>query len=273
MDLALIEKAADLLVRAKHTIVLTGAGISTESGVPDFRSPGGIWDRYDPSVFLYQRFLKEPDSVWKIIIEMVSTGALSIFDAKPNKGHIALAYLEQIGLIHTVITQNIDNLHQKAGSRHVIEFHGNMQYAKCIKCSRLYDYQEIINILDIENLPPKCTCGGVLKPNAVFFGETIPKNALTEAFEEAGACDLMLVIGTSAQVEPAASLPFVAKGKKPMALGLLSMFSPQEAAYVVEMNRETTPLTDSVSDFIIQGSTGEILTELTEKVKEIKGLL
>ncbi len=271
MDLTLIGKAADLLVNATHAIVLTGAGISTESGVPDFRSPGGVWERYDPTIFFYQRFLKEPDFVWKTMIDMVSTGALSLFDAEPNKGHIALAYLEQIGIIHTVVTQNIDNLHQKAGSSHVIEFHGNMQYAKCMKCSRLYEYTEVIKILDTEDLPPKCTCGGILKPNAVFFGEAIPKGALAEAVEEASMCDLMLVIGTSAQVEPAASLPLVAKGRRPM--GLLGAVFPPKASHVIEINRETTPLTGLVSDFIIQGSTGEILDKITEKVKEIKGLL
>jgi NAD-dependent deacetylase len=272
MDTTLIRQAADLLLQANHVVALTGAGISTESGIPDFRSPGGIWERYDPSVFFYQRFIEEPGFVWSTILDMAKTGALSIFDAKPNKGHLALAYLEKIGLIRTVITQNIDNLHQKAGSRHVIEFHGNMQHAKCIECSKLYDYEELVNFLDMENLPPRCKCGGILKPDAVFFGEAIPKNALNEAFEEASACDLMLVVGTSAQVEPAASLPFVAKGRKPMAFGLMGMFSSSKDTHVIEINLEDTPLTGYVSDFIIKGSTGEVLARLVEEVKGLKGL-
>jgi len=140
MDLPLIEKAVDLLLRSKHTVVLTGAGISTESGVPDFRSPGGIWERYDPTLFFYARFVAEPDVVWKCLIEMNTNGALSLWDAKPNQGHMALAELEEMGLVKVVITQNIDNLHQKAGSRNVIEFHGNMLFFRCLTCGRTYGY-------------------------------------------------------------------------------------------------------------------------------------
>jgi len=268
MDFSLIEKAADLLVRAKHAVVLTGAGISTESGVPDFRSPGGIWERYDPTLFFYARFIAEPDVVWKCLIEMNTSGAMSLWDAKPNKGHQALSAMEHMGIIKVVITQNIDNLHQKAGSRNVIEFHGNMLVFKCLKCGRTYGYEQLLEIIaGCACLPPLCECGGVLKPDAVFFGEAIPQGALKESFQHAQDCDLMLVIGTSAQIEPAASLPIVAKGMHSMFRGLGNLV-PKGDCHVIEINREPTPLSNEVSDFLIQGSAGEILSCITDMVRE-----
>ncbi len=268
MDFSLIEKAVNLLLSAKHAVVLTGAGISTESGVPDFRSPGGIWERYDPSLFFYARFLAEPDVVWKCLIEMNSSGELSLWEARPNQGHLALSALEEMGIVKVVITQNIDNLHQKAGSRHVIEFHGNMLIFRCLKCGRKYGFEQLQEIIASSPfLPPLCECSGVLKPDAVFFGEAIPQDALKESFRHAQECDLMLVIGTSAQIEPAASLPIVAKGMHSMFRGMGSLIAKTHC-HVIEINREPTPLTDEVSDFIIQGSAGEILSTIAEKVKE-----
>ena len=273
MDFTLIDRAVELLLKAGHTVVLTGAGISTESGVPDFRSPGGIWERYDPSLFFYARFLKEPDTVWKTMLEMNRSGEFSLWDAKPNRGHIALATLEELGLIQAIVTQNVDNLHQKAGSRNVIEFHGNMLFAKCLKCSRTYGYEQVMRmVMEGECLPPLCECGGVLKPDAVFFGEAIPQDALKESFKHAQECDLMLVIGTSAQVEPAASLPLIAKGMYSLFRGMGNFSLPKLNCHVVEVNREPTPLTGEVSDFLIQGGAGEILFSIMQKVKEKKGI-
>lgn len=273
MDFSLIDRAVELLLKANHAMVLTGAGISTESGVPDFRSPGGIWERYDPSLFFYARFLKEPDTVWRTIIEMNSSGEFSLWDAKPNHGHIALAVLEELGLIKIIITQNVDNLHQKAGSRNVIEFHGNMLFFKCLNCSRKYGYEQLIEIIaGSQCLPPLCECGGVLKPDAVFFGEAIPQHALRESFRHAQDCDLMLVIGTSAQVEPAASLPLIAKGMYSLFRGMGNFSLPKLNCHVIEINREPTPLTGEVSDFLIQGSAGEILSSIIHKVKVKKGI-
>ncbi|MGC9323838.1 MAG: SIR2 family NAD-dependent protein deacylase [Desulfomonilia bacterium] len=271
MDLSLIEKTADLLLSAHHAVVLTGAGISTESGVPDFRSPGGIWERYDPTLFFYSRFLAEPEEVWRCMIEMSGSTEFSLWDAQPNKGHLALASLEELGLIKSIITQNIDNLHQKAGSRNVIEFHGNMLFAKCLSCSAKYEHVYVIKEVE-KSLPPRCSCGGVLKPDAVFFGEAIPQDALTASFRHAEDCDLMLVIGTSAQVEPAASLPLIAKGMNTFLRGFMSMPIPKSRCHVVEINREPTPLTGDVSDFIIQGSAGEVLSTLLEYVRRKKGI-
>ena len=268
MDFSLIEKAADLLVRANHAVVLTGAGISTESGVPDFRSAGGIWERYDPTLFFYERFLAEPDVVWRCLIEMNTSGGMSLWDAKPNKGHLALSALEHMGIVKVVITQNIDNLHQKAGSRNVIEFHGNMLVFRCLKCGRTYSYEQLLEIIaGSACLPPLCECRGVLKPDAVFFGEAIPQEALKESFRHAQECDLMLVIGTSAHIEPAASLPIVAKGMHSMFRGIGSLV-PKGTCHVIEINREPTPLTGEVSDFLIQGNAGEILSCIIDKAKE-----
>ncbi len=268
MDFPLIDRAVDLLLRSKYTVVLTGAGISTESGVPDFRSPGGIWERYDPTLFFYARFVAEPEVVWKCLIEMNSSGSLSLWDARPNRGHVALAELEDMGLVKAVITQNVDNLHQKAGSRTVIEFHGNMLVFRCLGCGRRYGYEQLLEIIAAGTpLPPRCECGGVLKPDAVFFGEAIPADALNESFRHAQECDLMLVVGTSAQIEPAASLPIVAKGMHSMFRGMGAFFS-KIASHVIEINREPTPLTGEVSDFLIQGSAGEILSLIVQKVEE-----
>ncbi|HPC47251.1 MAG TPA: NAD-dependent deacylase [Deltaproteobacteria bacterium] len=267
MNSALIEKAADLLVHARHAVVLTGAGISTESGVPDFRSPGGIWERYDPSLFFLARFLAEPDVVWRCLIEMHSSGAMSLWEAQPNKGHLALAELEGMGIVKVVITQNVDNLHQKAGSVNVIEFHGNMLNFRCLACGCTIGYEDLLQRLEMTpSLPPTCGCGGILKPDAVFFGEAIPQHALKESFRHAQECDLMLVIGTSAQIEPAASLPLVAKGLYPVFRGMGAGFS-KIGTHVVEINRETTPLTRDVSDFIILGSAGDILWSILERVR------
>jgi NAD-dependent deacetylase len=273
MDFTLIDRAVDLLLGAKHTVVLTGAGISTESGVPDFRSPGGIWERYDPTLFFYARFIAEPDLVWKTMLDMNSSGEFALWDARPNRGHIALAEMEKLGLIKAVITQNVDNLHQKAGSRNVIEFHGNMLFAKCMKCSIKYGYEEVMDIISRgPSLPPFCMCGGVLKPDAVFFGETIPQDALKESFMHAEDCDLMLVIGTSAQVEPAASLPLIAKGMYSLFRGIGNIPLPKLNCRVIEINREPTPLTGEVSDFLIQGSAGEILSLVEQKAMKRKGI-
>ncbi|HHO75492.1 MAG TPA: NAD-dependent deacylase [Deltaproteobacteria bacterium] len=269
MNSALIDTTVELLLKAQHVIVLTGAGISTESGVPDFRSPGGIWEQYDPTMFFIERFLADPEEVWRCLLDMNSSQEFKLFDAIPNKGHHALAYLEEISIIQTVITQNIDNLHQKAGSRHVIEFHGNMLYAKCMECSLKSGYKKILEDLE-ERFPPRCPCGGILKPDAVFFGEAIPQGALKESFQEADNCDLMLVIGTSAQVEPAASLPMIAKGMNSLLRGLGTIPIPKQQCHVIEINKEATPLTGKVSDFLIQGSSGEILSIIEQKIRRIK---
>ena len=171
-------------------------------------------------------------------------------NAKPNSGHIALAEIEKMGYLKEIITQNVDNLHQEAGNTEVIEFHGNFRRAVCLSCGKYYSMRDI----PLEVLPPRCECNGVLKPDAVFFGEPIPEDAFRRANEASQKCKLMLVIGTSAVVYPAASVPRIAK---------------QSGAIVIEINAEPTPLTGYISDYILIGKAGDILPEI---VKEMKNL-
>lgn len=246
----LIRKAAKDIKNAKMAIALTGAGISTESGIPDFRSKDGLWSRYDINEYGHiNSFKKNPAKVWIMLKEMIS-----LLHAKPNPAHYALAELERIGYIKAIITQNVDNLHQEAGSKNVIEFHGNFKRVVCMNCGKKQSVEKI----DMQSLPPICDCGGILKPDGIFFGEAIPRNAYLTSFELATKCDLMLVIGTSASVYPASQLPYLAKG---------SLTNPK--GIVIEINKEATDITGIVSDYIIEGKAGEILPKIVEEIKFI----
>jgi NAD-dependent deacetylase len=268
----LIDRAARDIFNAEHVVVLTGAGISTESGIPDFRSPGGLWEKYDPMEFMYERFLAEPKRIWEMSLRMKSTGDLDIAQAQPNPAHIALADLERMGYVKCVITQNVDNLHQKAGSTDVIEFHGNLLWAKCIECNARYPLEELDEKLDIDELPPLCEkCGGVLKPDAVFFGENIPAKALSRSLAEAKMADVMIVAGTSAVVYPAAELPFVAKRGGGFFSTSVTEPSPSVGAVIIEVNDEPTQLTGRVSDYLLKGKVGTVLPGIVEAVKELRG--
>ncbi len=171
----LIERAARIIRTARKTIALTGAGISAESGIPTFRDPGGLWDRYDPEEYAtIEAFRRTPGKVWQMMRDFVE-----LKTARPNPGHYGLAQLEQMGFLHCVITQNVDNLHQDAGSRDVIEFHGNMRQVICQRCQKVLPLEEIA----LDTLPPYCVCGGVFKPAGVFFGEPIPEHAMYRSQE------------------------------------------------------------------------------------------
>jgi NAD-dependent deacetylase len=240
----LIERAAQAIRTARRTIVLTGAGISAESGIPTFRDPGGLWDRYDPEEYAtIDAFRRNPAKVWRMMRDFTE-----LKTARPNPGHFGLAQLEQMGLLRCIITQNVDNLHQDAGSREVIEFHGNMRQVICQQCRKVRPLGD----LSLETLPPYCGCGGVFKPAGIFFGEPIPTYALYRSQEEAQACDVFLVVGTSAVVYPAADLPHIAK---------------VAGARVIEINPERTDLTDSVSDFIIQQKAGLAMPQIVAAIK------
>jgi len=240
----LIQRAAEAIRKARKTIALTGAGISAESGIPTFRDPGGLWDRYDPEEYAtIEAFHRNPGKVWTMMRDFTQ-----LKTAKPNPGHFGLAELEQMGFLHCIVTQNVDNLHQAAGSRDVIEFHGNMRQVVCLRCHKVLPLDE----LSLETLPPYCHCGGVFKPAGVFFGEPIPPLALSRSQEEAQGCDLILVIGTSAVVYPAAALPRVAK---------------ETGAQVIEVNPERTDLTSWVSDFIIQEKAGVAIPQMVAAIK------
>ncbi len=243
-----IKRAAQVIKKSQHLIALTGAGISVESGIPDFRSAGGLWEKYDPMVYAnIESFRRRPEMVWEMIFEMVDMTK----SARPNPAHIALAELEKIGVLKAVITQNIDNLHQSAGSVNVIEFHGNAHNLECLKCGAEYSVDEY----PADGNVPRCReCREILKPSVVFFGEMIPQNALMESQMLASSADAILVIGTSAVVYPASSIPYVAK---------------QNRAAVIEMNVEHTGLTGAITDVFIEGRVGETLPKLVAEVKAL----
>lgn len=203
-----VEQIARLWPASGKAIVLTGAGISVASGIPDFRSPGGLWSRYDPmEVATVQALERSPKDVWRFLLDAVAVMA----GAKPNPAHLALARLEQAGLVRGVITQNIDGLHQAAGSKNVVEFHGSMARYHCHSCGLPHD-PALALALTPATTPWLCTaCNGIVRPDIVFFGEAIPLDALEKSSQLADAAKFMLVVGTACEVAPARSLPQMVK--------------------------------------------------------------
>ena len=261
----LLEEAARRIATSKHCVALTGAGISTESGIPDFRGPKGLWRKYDPEDFTLRSFLSNPAKYWRLHLEIFA----GLDRAKPNPAHFALAELERLGKLKCVITQNVDGLHQKAGSRHVVELHGNLGKARCLSCGREYPMGEVEGRVAGGENPPKCSCGGLLKPTVVFFEEPLPFEAFRKAEEEALKCDLMLVVGTSAVVYPAAELPYLAKFKfRPSSPLWFSSGLGEGKAAIIEVNMEATPLT-GIADLSLFGKAGKILPRLVERVRSM----
>lgn len=245
----LIQLAAGKIANAEKVVALTGAGISVDSGIPDFRSADGLWSKYDPMEYAtIQAFHSNPFKIWKMLRELSEM----VGDAQPNPGHTGLAELESLGKLSSIITQNVDGLHQEAGNSVVIEFHGNGRKLVCLSCKRKYNREDIVP----DAFPPMCACMNVLKPDVVFFGEMIPMDALLHAQAETETCDIMLVIGTSAQVVPAASLPPVAKSK---------------GATIIEINPEHTPLTASIADISIHESATTAMPALAKAVRSLLG--
>ncbi len=244
----LIKKAAKDIAAAKRITALTGAGISVESGIPPFRGKNGLWEKIDPMKYAHiDYFLQNPADVWnKFLKEMRSV----ISQAQPNDAHRGLAKLEEMNLLQTVITQNIDGLHQMAGNTDVIEFHGNFAWLRCLECNAVCQ----IGDADLSEIPPKCSCGGLYRPDSVFFGEMIPPLHLKRSHEIASACDLMLVVGTSALVQPAALMPVIARNS---------------GAKIIEINPEATPLTGSTSNYLLMGTAGEIMNNI---ITELEGI-
>lgn len=239
-----IEKIAQFLTESRHTIAFTGAGISTESGIADFRSPGGIWSRYQP--VMYQDFLKSEDArrqYWK----MKKEGYHEMIAAKPNDGHRALARLEDAGKLVAVITQNIDGLHQEAGSNHVLELHGTNRYGLCLECHAQFVVEEIQKSLESGVEIPLCKhCGRLLKMATISFGQSLPADVLSEAFDLAAVSDLVLALGSSLVVEPAASIPLQAKNS---------------GAKLVIINNAETPL-DGLADAVVRQSIGATMYQV-----------
>ncbi len=248
-----IKAAAKILANAKHAVVFTGAGVSAESGVPTFRGSGGLWTKYDPEeVASISGFRRNPRAFWEFAKELLVKK-----DAKPNPAHYAIAELEKMGIVKAVITQNVDMLHQRAGSKRVLELHGSMEYIDCLDCGETYTWDDIVEVL-IRGDVPKCTrCGSLyLKPRVVFFGEPLPQDVLAEAMEESVKADVFMVVGSSLVVYPAAKLPMIARSK---------------GAKMVIVNLEPT-VGDNIFDVVINGKAGEILPKIVEEVKKIRGV-
>ncbi|MEW5922220.1 MAG: Sir2 family NAD-dependent protein deacetylase [Bacillota bacterium] len=237
-----------------RTVVFSGAGISTESGIPDFRSPGGLWERFDPEELSFPRFVASAQSrrrYWEFYRENWRLSR----EARPNPAHCAVAALEQLGRLSVVITQNIDGLHQKGGSspEKVLELHGNMWEVRCLSCARTYPWVEIFQRLEQGGEVEDCVCGGLLKPATVSFGQSLPGEVLEEARRHSINSDLFICIGSSLVVYPAASFPQMAKHK---------------GARLVIINREPTSL-DDMADLVISGEAGPVMTAVTDLLKKI----
>ncbi len=240
-------EAARLLAGRRNVVALTGAGISVESGIPAFRGSQGLWEKYDPMEYAsLGAFLRHPEKVWRMLSELV----VLCRGASPNPAHAGLADLEANGVLRTVITQNVDCLHQAAGSRRVIEYHGNMEELVCISCWKHFPTRGRW----VDGQAPRCDCREILKPNIVLFGEPIPWLAQERAEEEARACGVLLVIGTSAQVSPACDIPRIAR---------------KAGAAVVEINIEETVLTTTVSDLHIPGPASEVVRGLLAAMEDL----
>jgi NAD-dependent deacetylase len=243
-----VVELARLLRESRSTVVLTGAGISTESGIPDFRSPTGIWAEYDPMEYAsISAFRRDPVKVW----EFYALRFEVLTRAEPNEGHAALAELERRGLVRAVVTQNIDTLHDRAGSRDVVEVHGSIRHADCLRCGERVPLADVVASLTREPAPRCPRCGEILKPGVVMFGEVLPEEAIDRAFELAREARLLLVVGSSLEVHPVAGLP-----ETTLAAG----------GDVAIVNRGPTPY-DGDAAVKVDGGAGETLAALVAALR------
>lgn len=240
-------RLADLnLTRRDYVTVLTGAGVSAESGVPTFRGADGLWKNYRAEELATpQAFEADPTLVW----EWYDWRRSVIAGKEPNPAHYAITELEDVFERFLLITQNVDGLHRRAGTRNLVELHGYIFGVRCVADGKIEENLEV----PLRTIPPRCDCGAMLRPNIVWFGEALPERALSAALVASRACDLMLVVGTSAVVQPAASMPLVAK---------------QSGAFVIEINPDPTPITPYV-DLALQGKAGELVPEVVAVLKDI----
>ena len=243
-EISISDALKSLLSKKTKVAVLTGAGISAESGVPTFRGEEGLWKKFRPEeLATFDAFMANPQLVW----EWYEYRREIVEKIKPNPGHFALADFQNYFDKFDLITQNVDGLHHKAGSKSVIELHGNIRRNKCIQCEKKYESLEGTT----EGIPPKCPCGGNIRPDVVWFGEMLPQDAINYAFAVSSECDLFFSVGTSAVVHPASSLPLIAK---------------QGGAFVVEVNISPTEITPLVDESLL-GKSGEILPSLVKFFK------
>ena len=248
-----IHRAAELLFNAKDAIVLTGAGVSTESGIPDFRGEGGIWEKYKPEIYgNIQAFIKNPAKFWELAEEV----APMLFKAKPNPSHIALAELEKMDIIKAIITQNIDELHQKAGAVIVYEVHGNVNRFTCLGCKASYTKEQVLRKLKKEkNYPPLCdVCTAPLKPSVTLFGESLPTFEIYQSQALSEKADVMLIAGSSLEVVPVSNLP---------------LYTLREGGKLIIVNDQPTYL-DEKAEVVIHHKTGTILPLIVEEIKRLK---
>ena len=248
---AMAEQVAELIVKSQRLLVFSGAGISTESGIPDFRGKDGIWTKMDPEDFTIQRFVARPE-VRKMQWKLLAEGGL-VKDVKPNAAHYAIVELEKMGKLDCIVTQNIDNLHQLAGNSPeiVFELHGNMQFVRCLGCHRRWPMAEILARLAVEELPECEHCRGILKPDAVFFGESLPQLVLSEAARRAAHSDLCIVIGSTLVVYPASQIP---------------VYAYDAGAKLVIINIGETPM-DAKATVRIEAMAGETMAKVLEHLK------
>jgi NAD-dependent deacetylase len=242
-----VARLAELIRKRGPAVVLTGAGISTESGIPDFRSPSGIWGQYDPEEYAtIEAFRADPVKVWSFYALRFH----ALTEADPNAGHLALAELERAGHVRAVVTQNIDLLHERAGSREVVEVHGSIRTSSCLECGARSTLDEILPLIEEHGVPTCRSCGAVLKPDVVFFGELLPGAAIDRAYELARSTGVLLVVGSQLEVWPVSLLPDE---------------TVQAGGQVAIVNRGPTSF-DNRAAVRIEGSAGETLTALVDEL-------
>ncbi len=248
-----IKLAAEIIAKAKNGVVFTGAGVSAESGIPTFRGEDGLWKRYDPEeVASISGFRRNPGAFWEFAREL-----LVKVNAEPNPAHYAIAELEKMGIVKAVITQNVDMLHQRAGSSRVLELHGSMEYLDCLDCGETYTWDDVLEVFEKGEIPRCRKCGSYyVKPRVVFFGEPLPSDVLAEAMEVSRKADVFIVVGSSLVVYPAARLPHMAK---------------MAGAKMIMVNAEPT-MDDGMFDVVIYGRAGEIMPKIVDEVKRLRGL-
>jgi NAD-dependent deacetylase len=242
----LIKNAVAVLKKSKNAVAFTGAGISVESGIAPFRGENGIWNKYEEKLFEINYFSSHTKEAWKMLCDGFYEANLK---AEPNAAHICLAELEQKGIIKAVITQNIDNLHAKAGSKNVYELHGNACKLTCMYDDSKYLVQDF----DLKTIPCCRKCGAILKPGFIFFGEMLPEKDMKMSVIASRNCDVMLIIGSTGVVYPAASLPFEAK---------------KNGAVIIEINPMPSAFTDDISDIFIPMKATEAMTQILNFLEE-----
>jgi NAD-dependent deacetylase len=240
-----VKDLAELIRTSQPCVVLTGAGISTESGIPDFRSPTGLWAQFDPLDYgSIDSFRRDPRRVWEFYAPRFSM----LSSAEPNAGHRALAELERRGLVRAVVTQNIDRLHERAGTRELVEVHGSIRTSTCPQCATTLTLDEVLPLIEAHGAPPCPRCGEILKPDVVFFGELLPEHAIDRAFELAREAGLLLVVGSSLEVYPVAGLP---------------LETIEAGGRLAIVNQGSTPF-DERAVLRVDGSAGEALAGVVE---------